>query len=135
MLIDRALGIPNTDIILGHFSSFYFLNISVSTCTHFSEKEQCPVTEHINMCEFQHLYHPLPLKIVPQICVLACPYNLLSSNLHGDSKVGTISVPTCHLTSYSIASCQRFTSCEGPQKKVREVFEISLPVKEREQRD
>jgi len=120
------------------FISWTFL----STCTHFSEKEQCPVTEHINMCEFHHLYHSLSIKIVPQICVLVwsklkvvCPYNLLSSNLHGESKVETICVPTCHLTSYSIASCWRCTSSERPQKKVREVFEIPSCVKEREQGD
>ena len=66
---------------------------------------------------------------------MVCPCNLLNSNLHSESKVETISVPTCHLTSYSIASCQRFTSCERPHKKVREVFEIPSCVKERGQWD
>jgi hypothetical protein len=33
MLTDRVLGIPNTVMLLGHLSSFYFLNISVHLYT------------------------------------------------------------------------------------------------------
>jgi len=37
--------------------------------------------------------------------------------MRSESKVETISVPTFHLTSFSITSCQRFASCERPKKK------------------
>ena len=65
-----------------------------------SEEQHCPHPKHINVCAFQHLAHPLPIKYVPQISVLlwykpevAEPCSLLNRISH-DRKVETTTVLT-----------------------------------------
>jgi hypothetical protein len=73
-----------------------------------------PHTEHINVCEFQHLAHLLSIKITQHISVLpwcklkvAQPCFLVSSNSHTNRKVKTSNLLVHHIISYTAANSQR----------------------------
>jgi len=77
----------------------------------------CPHTEHINVCEFQHLAHLPSIKIIQHISVLpwcklkvAQPRFLLSSNSRTNRKIKTSNLLAHHITSYIAATLKEFAS-------------------------